>query len=725
MNTRWLILLFLLLLNACLFAQNRLFYAGGGGSESFYDVMQLSDGTILVAGVADDLDWLPAETAQIELEAEGIYNNQGTNRYPILLQLDSSLSTLLRVVHLPMGTAEDFRFIKQTGMAGAPTGALYLSGNTSDNQEGGYFVGRLDNNFVNGVPTRFEWVMNLRCSQNGYPKRYHPWDVDADGRVYYVRGDSHDWNWSSMHRLRSNGEMDVVENWRLHWKKSGGEYRNTPASAYEPGGSDSLSHSGIVFKRDGRCQLRSWTQEDYDLWQPDGNGGWKKGRWPLDVLFNSPCDPAGETPTSGPGYTGYRPAATFTYGPSAVVVDRRNGDCYLGLNMKSVLPGGNPDFEPAVMKMDSSGRMIWWSRLYHEVRPDSSMHNSTPDQYVDGLAIDYSISLPNSRVVVNARCHGNNVENFWEGNTLFHNPDADGFQRQFTGSSGNIHISWLGKLNTLDGAIYQSTYVAELAQGATGVGSPHTDPLMDGWPDPNSGWPTVNTTRLACNAITTTADGSVIVLGVGRRPLTTSNAYFKMTNPLYGGLSAWSSFVRQYDAELNRPLYSSIVRGVWDTLTAQPPSNVDLFGVEKLRNGVLVVGHHKGEGEDMPVTGSPTWGDTHYNGQDGVIGYFEAEEIFNPDDGAVGGGPVVPTIETMTPPAMKVFPNPASNQLTISPEKGLQRLTLYDLNGKIQRIAEGAPTLTLTGLPAGMYILEGHYSGGQLKTSRVVVTGEY
>ncbi|MBK7084986.1 MAG: hypothetical protein IPH53_10085 [Flavobacteriales bacterium] len=119
---------------------------------------------------------------------------------------------------------------------------------------------------------------------------------------------------------------------------------------------------------------------------------------------------------------------------------------YIGFNTKSVLPGGEPDFEPAVMAMDADGALLWWSRLYHEVTPGGDTVNSSPDQYIDALAIDYSQPPASGMLVVNARCHGNNVENLWEGSSIAANPGASGFQNQFTGTNGNIHISWLGKL---------------------------------------------------------------------------------------------------------------------------------------------------------------------------------------------------------------------------------------------------------------------------------------
>jgi len=132
-----------------------------------------------------------------------------------------------------------------------------------------------------------------------------------------------------------------------------------------------------------------------------------------------------------------------------------------------------------------------------------------------------------SRRQPNSTYHGNNVENFWEGNSILETTGANGFQNQFTGTIGNLHISWLEKLNTDNGNLLHSTYVAEMGQGTTGIGSPHPNPLINGWPNPNSGWLNVNTTRLVQNTVKTTADGSVIIMGTARRPMTTSNANFQ------------------------------------------------------------------------------------------------------------------------------------------------------------------------------------------------------
>ena len=653
--------LWLLLLLGCqpLFAQNHLAtYAGGSGKETFNDVIQLSNGHILVIGVADNLDWLAANTPRTQLSHTGISNNQGSGRYAFICAFDSSLQTMLHVYHLPAGAAEDFRFIKTTNVPGEPTGAVYLSGTTEDSSTGGYFIGRLDNNFVEGQPTGFVWVYNVNATAGDYPKIYQPWDVGSDGSVVFATGDSHDYNWSAVYRLNAAGERELVDGWRVHWKVGGGEYYGAIPSF--PAGPAGLLHSGIVFKRDAnRCELRSTNAADYHMWQPDGNGGMKKGRWPLDVLFRGPCNPGQPgNNTSGPGYTGYSPPGTFTYGPSSIVIDRRTNHMFIGFNFKSVLPDGNPDFEPTVMAMDADGYLRWWSRLYHEVQPVGDTVNSSPDQYIDALAIDYARPPDSGTLVVQARCHGNNWENLWEGDQIAANISAMGFQNRFTGSNGNIHISWLGKLTLNAGTLLHSTYVAEYAEGTTGLGAPHPDPRLDGWPNPNAGWPNVNTTFLAKNMLKVTASGAVVVLGKGRRTITTTDAFQKMVKPNQGGLSCWNDFVRQYEPDLSVPAYSSLVVGQWDTLTQQGGDNIRLHGMFKTAQGILVVGRHLGSGQEMPTVNVPAWGNSSFNGESAVLVYHRTAGLYDPGDSPVSQPSFTKTMGVTTK-SLLIFPNPA------------------------------------------------------------------
>ena len=640
-------------------------YAGGPDKETFYDVMQITDGSFLVVGYADNLSWTGAAPKTQLTYTTAIPNSLGTNRYGFILHLSNDLQTILQVVHFPQGAVEDIRFIKTNSKPYSPTGDLFISCNTSDNDanNGGYIIAKLDNNFINGTPTSLSWV-NVVWAKS-IAKEAHPWDVTNDGKVYYIGGEAYGYDWSAIYCLNQNGQRTVVNNWRTHWLSNGTEWKGTPASSNPLGSIDSVNFSGIVLKIWGRCDLRSWTSNDYNTYFSDENGGTKKGKWPLDILFNSPCDPLSPTAAS-PGYTGYSASGTPVYGGSSITIDRRNNDVYIGMNFKSVLPsGGLPDFEPAVIAMDSSGSLKWWSRLYHEITPAGDTVNSTPDQYVDALAIDYT----NDKLVVGARCHGNNVENFWEGNTINANTSAYGFQNNFTGTQGNIHISWLGKLQLNNGVLTNSTYMAELAEGTGSLGTPHADPNLDGWPDPNTGWPNVNTTRMAKNNLKVSSSGDVCVLAVGRRTITTANAYQKMVKPSNGGLSAWNSFVRVYDSQFHAPKYSSLVVGVWDTLTQAGGGNTELYGMYKTNQGVICVGRQTADssgtpiGNNIPVVNVTPWGSSTPQNESAILVYYQAANLIDINDSITTGTNQLEHF--FTSDNILLFPNPAQTTVNV------------------------------------------------------------
>lgn len=642
-------------------------YAGNNGKETFYDVTQITDGSFLVCGYADDLNWINAGVQRIQLNYPGtIPNSLGSNRYGFILHLSSDLQSILQVVHFPQGVVEDIRFIKTNTLPYTATGDLYISANTADTDanNGGYIIGKLDKNFLNGLPSALEWI-EVVWAKSG-PKDYHPWDVTNDGRVFYISGEAYGYDWSAVYCLDQFGQRAVVENWRTHWLKNGSEFKGTPASSNPQGGIDSVDYSGIVLKIWGRCDLRSWTQNEYDNIQPDGNGGTKKGTWPADILFNGPCDPANPTAT-GPGYTGYSAAAgSPVYGGTNICIDKRNNNVYLGMSFKSVTSGGSPDFEPAVIAMNESGTMLWWSRLYHEITPAGDTMESVPDQYIDALAIDYSAN----KLVVGARCHGNNVENFWEGNQIASDPIAYGFQNQFTGTNGNIHLSWLGKFLLNDGTLTNSTFMGEYAEGTASLGTPHADPNLDGWADPNTGWPDVNTTRIARNNMKVTSSGDVCVIAVGRRTITTANAYQKMVKPDFGGLSAWNSFVRVYDSQFHVPKYSSLVVGEWDTLTQAGGDNTELFGIYKTSQGVICVGRQKADtngqasGNNIPFTNVVPWGNNSPLNESAILVYYQASNLVDNNDSILTH--IISPNSVVNKEELILYPNPVNDRIQIA-----------------------------------------------------------
>jgi len=693
------------------FAQtNIVTYAGSSGKETFHDVTQISDGSFLVVGYAEDLSWVgTAPQTQLSYTAN-IPNALGSNRYGFILQLSNDLQTILNVVYFPQGAVEDIRFIKTNSEPYKATGDLYISCNTADSDanNGGYVIAKLNNNFIDGTPTSLSWV-NVVWAKS-LAKEAHPWDVTSDGKVYYISGEAYGYDWSAIYCLNENGQRMVVDNWRTHWLTNGTEWKGTPASANPSGNVNAVNYSGIVLKSGGRCDLRSWTTSEYNTYFSDENGGTRKGKWPLDILFNGPCDPQNPTAVS-PGYTGYSTSPTPVYGGSSITVDRRNNDVFIGMNFKSVLPSGLPDFEPAVIAMDSTGSLKWWSRLYHEITPIGDTVNSTPDQYVDALAIDYS----SNKLVVGARCHGNNVENFWEGNTIAANSGAFGFQNRFTGTQGNNHISWLGKLQLDNGRLINSTYMAEFAEATGGLGAPHANSIVDNWPDPNSGWPNVNTTRMAKNNLKVSSSGDVCVLAIGRRTITTSNAYQKMVKPNNGGLSAWNSFVRVYDPQFNLPKYSSLIVGVWDTLTQMGGDNTEMFGVYKTSQGVICVGRQKANatgvpsGNNIPIANVTPWGSAVPQNESAILVYYKSTNLYNANDSISATTSTVAEQFSKTDDIL-LYPNPAEQSIFVSISSDQQTSAQYfqitDMFGRVvKNQLFSTAEIDVSDLPNGAYHL--------------------
>ena len=432
----------------------------------------------------------------------------------------------------------------------------------------------------------------------------------------FGRGAEYDFDWASMHKLDADGELAVVEHWTAHWTTQGECYDAASDCA------GTVTHSGVVLKAGRRGSLRSLTQAEYDEVNSDGNGRLDRpGKYPDDYFFGGPCIVGGSCP-GGPGYTGYRTSDKPTQRLGDVVIDRVSGRIYIGISTQSVLPGGNPDFEPALVAFEPDGEIAWWNRLYEETND-----NSTPDQYVDHLAYDYT----SDSIVVLARAHGNNVINLWRGNEIDANPSASGFQNQFTGTNGNIHISWLGRFTGADGVLQASTYVAEYNNTTGALGNDLTDPNLAGWPNPNGGWPNVNTTR--CNDVDIASDGSVVISCTGRRTITTNDAWQQMVH-FDDGSSTWNEFVRVYTPDLSNVTYSTILVGSWDPIAADGTGNTELPAIVPVSGGVVAVGYHQDDGtgvaEGQPIPTSsvlPSWGTDVPTGQTGIVSHFSVPAI--------------------------------------------------------------------------------------------------
>ncbi|MDQ3073256.1 MAG: hypothetical protein M3Q97_08355, partial [Bacteroidota bacterium] len=278
------------------FAQDLVTYAGNEGDERFYSVIQLSDSTYLATGTADDLAWVPSGITITQISAPGINNaSNTTDKIGFLLHLSSDLKNALRVIHFPAGAVQDIRHIKTSNMPGATTSDIFISGTTMDSRAngGGYFIARLNNNFVSGVPTGISWVYNVYAA--GRIQSEQPWDVGSDGKVVFAAGQSYGKDSLVVLRLKADGSgLDIVSGWRTHWGTNVATGKNASAQ-FSPSNAHpyiAVSFSMIDFKASRRCDLRSWSSGEYGVVTGDGNGSSRTGTWPLDIFYSSSCDTA-------------------------------------------------------------------------------------------------------------------------------------------------------------------------------------------------------------------------------------------------------------------------------------------------------------------------------------------------------------------------------------------------------------------------------------------------
>ena len=166
-------------------AANRVFYAGGAGKERFNDVHYLSDGSALIAGQSESLSWLPINTPRIALTAAGI-DSAATGQIAFVLHTTGDLSQILQILEFPAGSVRDVFKIRSTEVPGNATGAIFISGSRDNGGTNGYFLAKLNANFVTGLPSALSFVYNVEAG--GDHKERQPWDVGGDGKIVYAIG---------------------------------------------------------------------------------------------------------------------------------------------------------------------------------------------------------------------------------------------------------------------------------------------------------------------------------------------------------------------------------------------------------------------------------------------------------------------------------------------------------------------------------------------------------
>jgi PKD repeat protein len=620
---------FLLLLCASVKAQmrNLVTYAGNSGNERFYSVIQLSDSTYLVSGTADNLKWLPAGTTTISMSGtSGIHNNFAViKKTGFLLHLKPDLKTIINVLYLPSGTAQDIRHINVSNAPGSSTGSIYISGTTIDSRgnAGGYFIARLNNNYVSGTPSGLTWAYNVYAT--GYYSSEQPWDVGNDGRVIFVAGQPYGTDSCAVLKLKADGSgPDIVDQWRTHYginistgTNTGGEW--SPASANP---NVSVNFSALLMKNISTCELRSWNKADYKATLNDENGATKNGTWPMDVFFSSACDTSLPNKTlSNPGYTGYSIGSSRTSRVGAIVVDRRDNSFYIGVSSECYLPSGLPDEEPFVLAFTKDGTLKWWDRLHKE-----SALNSPPPQEISGMAIDYSQTGTMAAVVVLASVWGDGSNNLWQGTSIVNNPLSPGyaFHNKYTGTDTTVKIAWLGRLRISNGDLLNSTYIAGYLSTDPLTQTKYSEPIHDNWASHNAGNPGLAETDPEID-VQTDDFGRIYILAVSTRIVTTSNAYQKMVKPSASAPGS-DAFLRVFEPDLTRLVYCSALTGKWNNSTGAGGANTTLKGVYPTFNGAIIVGYHHddngdlvSDGNSIPLSHVPAWGDSTPKAEEAIL----------------------------------------------------------------------------------------------------------
>lgn len=358
-------------------AGDSVFYVTAEGNQRFNGVHRLSDGSLLIAGQADGLNWIPSGVPVQEIAATGI-DSAVSGRIGFLVQVSETMQDVLQVVHFPAGTVEGITHIRSTEVPGADTGNLYISGLRDNGANEGFYVARLNQNFVDGVPTDLVWARNV-FARNVF-REVQPWDVRNDGRVVVASGRNQSGTDSFLLMLDADtGEPVRVDGWRRHYGESGAYWQGGPASEYPHHDTDPIAYSKLMLMAGSRGGLRSTRQEDFDTLSFDGQNSVQLGRYPDDLYFAGPT-------TGGRGYTGYR-IINPAHGIGQLAIDRRNNHLYFGGNVQTNHAGNQPDFEPHAVAMDADGEMLWWSRLYTSLEGADGV-NRTEDGALNWTARD-------------------------------------------------------------------------------------------------------------------------------------------------------------------------------------------------------------------------------------------------------------------------------------------------------------------------------------------------
>ena len=210
--------------------------------------------------------------------------------------------------------------------------------------------------------------------------------------------------------------------------------------------------------------------------------------------------------------SGKNPIGGANLVPEAVILDRE-GNIYLCGTIPFNM--GFPDFDPFLLKFSPDGKFIWNNCFLNGLL-------SEPDQKTQAVALDPS----NGDLIISYWQHGNNRK------TLLLAPN--GWLTKFTGTNGNIKITWIGRVDPATGKLKNSTYIHSQMPNS-----------------PNPRWPDLNSAGLTSLA----ANSKGWVFAAGGTTIsfpTTINAFLPIVSE-YGG----HPYLAVLEPDLSAPRYST------------------------------------------------------------------------------------------------------------------------------------------------------------------------
>ncbi len=665
-------------------AQDIVTYSKGAINDSlkFNDIMELSDGTFLIAGETQgNLSWTGVVPTVMQTKSlkKDSFPDKTTG---FILHMTKDMKTVSHCIIIPDSLVENIYKIRTNSKIGEATGSLYISGKCRNDSAKGYFIAKLDKNFLNGVPAKCDWLkyviandidnFNQFCYYNyeSHHRIEQPWDVDNLGRVVYVeRTEFTHSKWVRILRLKANGAQDYMPDAfyqdffysydsNAYDSKSSLNFVDT--TLFHPLASDSIKlrlHfvdktgadsiafrtvkpdsiiSSYMFKHGGTAgrAIRSLDKAGMLVVNTDENGNQRKaGNLPYDYIYKYPFYDPVNYPTQlnsiiGNGVYDHNPASgqMNTARIGDITIDRRNNNVYFGATMgisngawQYSFYNNFPCINGALIDLES----------FVVAMNDSGKINWWARTYQTDARISQAAQLidklaidyKNDKLVVLGRTYDTAVNNFWEGNKLIANPGGHGFKNRYTGLFNETEYSWLGKFDLDTLSIRRSTYIAEYRSNYRTSDSLLGDPNLDGWADPNRA--NSNIGKTVCHDMKVDTSGNVYVACYGERTITTIDAYQKMIKPdrdmSMDSVASANNFVRIYNSDLNNIYYSSLITGEWDPLNGEGGNNTHINRLLISGRHLYAVGYHSGSGFDVATLNVPSWGDDQINSQSALF----------------------------------------------------------------------------------------------------------